>query len=228
MASPRVGAATCSGSRGPDFALPAPRVPDTEPPSLRLSSGSNTRAQVTAAWVRLQGTQGLRCLLSPFPEDLFHQHPPASPDTPPASQGSNKPIFIFMPLKHAPPFKTQSSRLLLVKKDGWTDGRMDGGQTDALPSGVPPPGPRGFPHVCLLRGTDVHAEPTGAVFSHERYAQCHWRFLFLFRNTLNLFLQTTIASGGCGATCGRGRAAKEPRARCAAHPSWASGSSHGN
>lgn len=168
MASPRVGAATCSGSRGPDFALPAPRVPDTEPPSLRLSSGSNTCAQVTAAWVRLQGTQGLRCLLSPFPEDLFHQHPPASPDTPPASQGSNKPIFIFMPLKHAPPFKTQSSRLLLVKKDGWTDGRMDGGQTDALPSGVPPPGPRGFPHVCLLRGTDVHAEPTGdRVFSRE-------------------------------------------------------------
>lgn len=81
--------------------------------------------------------------------------------------------------------------------------------------------------VCYAAQTCTRSQ-RGTVFSHERYAQCHWRFLFLFRNTLNLFLQTTIASGGCGATCGRGRAAKEPRARCAAHPSWASGSSHGN
>jgi len=68
----------------------------------------------------------------------------------------------------------------------------------------------------------------GTVFSHERYAQRHWRFLFLIRNTLKLFLQTTIASGSRGAACGPSRAAKEPCVQCAAHPSWASGTSHGN
>jgi len=48
---------------------------------------------------RSQPCGGHRCLRSPFPEDLFHQHPPASPlcitRHTPASQGTNKPDLYF-------------------------------------------------------------------------------------------------------------------------------------
>lgn len=76
---------------------------------------------------------------------------------------------------------------------------MDGGQTDAVTIRSPATGPVRVPpgEFAVQHGRARRAN-WGTVFSHQRYAQCHWRFLFLTKKTLSLSFQTTIASGSHG------------------------------